>query len=90
MGFAMATDFREIELTDEQKRRIAKMADATGQPWSEVIDQQLSALQEASSAMHQGRYIRDREKRLAHFRRWLVTLKSHNPNFDDSRESIYF
>jgi hypothetical protein len=86
----MAIDFREIELTDEQKRRIAKLAEESGQSWSEVINQQLSSAQKVMLAKERDPYIRDREKRLAYFREWLATLKTHNPNFDDSRDSIYF
>jgi hypothetical protein len=29
----MAIDFREIELTEEQKRRIAELAEQAGRPW---------------------------------------------------------
>ena len=89
----MAIDIREIELTDEQKRRIAELAEQTGQSWKEVLDQQIAT---ASGAVQMGpywsykdRYIRDREKRIAYFREWAARRKSYNPNFDDSRDSIY-
>lgn len=35
-------------------------------------------------------YIEDSEERRAHFEAFLAQQTSHNPNVDDSRESIYF
>lgn len=88
----MAVDIAEIELTDEQKRRIAAIAERTGRPWREVLDEQLASSSRAVVARcfwSNDRYIEDREKRRAHFREWLSQQTSHNPDFDDSRESIY-
>jgi hypothetical protein len=45
----MAIDIREIELTVEQKRRIAELAEQTGQPWNKVVDQQLAASEETAN-----------------------------------------
>ena len=89
----MAIDLREIELTEEQKRRIAELAEQSGRPWSEVLDEQLAASHEAAKTKsywsYKDRYIEDYEKWHAFFREWLSRRKSYNPNFDDSRESIY-
>jgi hypothetical protein len=90
----MAIDIREIELTDEQKRHIAEIAEHTGRPWREVLDEQLDALPDTDSSERPGTYkdpyIRDRQKRMAYFREFIAQQTSHNPHFDDSRESIYF
>jgi hypothetical protein len=89
----MAIDIREIELTEEQKRRIAELAEQTGQSWKELLEEQLDALVDAARTKpywsYKDRYIRDPDKRLAYFREWLSRRKSYNPNFDDSRDSIY-
>jgi hypothetical protein len=89
----MAIDIREIELTDEQKRRIAESAEQTGRPWNEVVDQQLAASQETADTKpywsYKDRYIEDLEKWQAYFDEWLSKQTSRNPNFDDNRESIY-
>jgi hypothetical protein len=90
----MAIDFREIELTDDQKRRVAGLAEQTGRPWREVLDEQLAIAANDAAAEECGtykdHYIRDPQKRLAYFRQWVARQTSHNPHFDDSRESIYF
>jgi hypothetical protein len=89
----MAIDIREIELTDEQRRRIAALAEETGRPWRELLDEQLAGPTEAVRTMpsspHKDRYIEDYDKWKAYFHEWLSKQTSHNPNFDDSRESIY-
>jgi hypothetical protein len=89
----MAIDIREIELTVEQKRRIAELAEQTGQPWNKVVDQQLAASEETANTKpywsFKDRYIDDYDKWHAYFQEWLSRRKSYNPNFDDSRESIY-
>jgi hypothetical protein len=89
----MAIDFREIELTEEQKRRIAELAEQFGRPWREVLDEQLSASVDVVRVKpykpYKDRYIEDPEKWQAYFREWISKQTSHNPNFDDSRESIY-
>jgi len=86
----MAIDIREIELTDEQKRRIAELAEETGRSWKEVLDEQLPDVARLTPyGSYKDRYIRDREKRIAYFRAWAARRKSYNPNFDDSRDSIY-
>ncbi len=89
----MAIDIREIELTEEQKQRLAELAERTGQSWKEVLDQQLATSGDVSRMepywSYKDRYIRDREKRIAYFREWVARRKSYNPNFDDSRDSIY-
>ncbi len=89
----MATDIREIELTDEQKRRIAELAERSGQSWSEVLDERLGPAEgERVANTHwalKDRYIEDLEKWREYFDVWLTRRKSYNPNFDDSRESIY-
>jgi hypothetical protein len=86
----MAIDIREIELTLEQKRRIAELAEQTGRSWQELLDEQL-ALNDATNAYwtYKDRYIEDPEKWRVYFRDWIARRKSYNPNFDDSRESIY-
>ena len=89
----MAIDIREIELTDEQKRRIAEIAEQTGQSWKEVLDQELAAAADVAGVKrywsYKDRYIDDPEKWRAYFRKWIAQRKSYNPNFDDSRERIY-
>lgn len=90
----MAIDIREIELTDEQRRRIAEIAEQTSRSWSEVLDEQLAALPDTVASEHfwtyKDPYIRDPQRRMAYFREWIARQTSHNPHFDDSRESIYF
>ena len=89
----MAIDFREIELSEEQKRRVAELAEKTSRSWKEIIDEQLGQAIESESMKpywtYEDRYIEDRTKWREHFRDWLSRQTSHNPNFDDSRESIY-
>jgi hypothetical protein len=86
----MAIDIREIELTEEQKRRIAEIAEQSGQSWKEVLDEQLAdAARLLPYWSYKDRYIEDREKWRAYFREWVARRKSYNPNFDDSRDSIY-
>ena len=79
-----------IELTDEQKRHIAELAEQTCRPWRELLDEQL-ALNDATAPYwsYKDRYIEVPEKWRAYFRDWIARRKSYNPNFDDSRESIY-
>jgi hypothetical protein len=84
----MAIDIQEIELTEEQKRRIAELAEETGRPWKEILDEQLA--EATSDGTYADRYIEDPVKRREYFHKWLARQTSHNPNFDDSRESIYF
>jgi hypothetical protein len=90
----MAIDIREIQLSDEQKRCIVEIAERTGQPWSEVLREELAGLADRNASEHfwtyKDRYIRDPQKRRAFFREWIAQQTSHNPHFDDSRESIYF
>lgn len=86
----MAIDIRDIELTEDQKRRIAEMSEQTGRSWKELLDDQIAAASDAIQAdSYQDRFIRDREKRVAYFREWAARRRSYNPNFDDSRDSIY-
>ncbi|MCI0332833.1 MAG: hypothetical protein L0228_06385 [Planctomycetes bacterium] len=89
----MAIDIREIELTDEQRRRIAELAEATDRSWNDVINEQLTNASDAERMKPywslKDRYIEDPEKWRAYFRDWLARQSSRNPNFDDSRESIY-
>jgi len=90
----MAIDIREIELSEEHKRRIAEIAEQTGRSWSEILDQHLAALPDTDAGTqfwtYKDPYIRDPQKRMAYFRQWVAQQTSHNPHFDDSRESIYF
>jgi hypothetical protein len=89
----MAIDIREIELTDEQRQRIAQLAEQSGRAWEDVLNERLeTATPMAVPAQYLSfadNYIRDAKKRLEHFRRWTAVAESYNPNFDDSRESIY-
>jgi hypothetical protein len=88
----MAIDIREISLTDEQKRRIAELAEQSGRPWREVLEEKFSSLSQLElecDRRYKDRYIRDRNARRAYFHEWVARQTSHNPNFDDSRESIY-
>jgi len=58
-----------------------------------VLDQELTDSIEATDLEryweYKDRYIHDREKRIAYFREWLARRKSYNPNFGNSRDSIY-
>jgi hypothetical protein len=89
----MAIDIREISLTEDQKRRIAELAEQTGRSWREVLDEQLAMPAANGIQGHDlsddDRYIKDKDKRIAFFRHWIAQQTSHNPNFDDSRDSIY-
>jgi hypothetical protein len=87
----MAIDIREISLTEEQQRRIAELAEQSGRPWREVLDEQIEhhARVHESKTLVSGRYIEDCNEWLEYFNAWLARRKSYNPNFDDSRESIY-
>jgi hypothetical protein len=90
---AMAVDIREIQLTDEQKRRIAEIAEQTGCTWQEVVNEQLATSDVPTKLKpywsYKDRYIEDYDKWQVYFREWLSKQTSRNPNFDDSRESIY-
>jgi hypothetical protein len=86
----MAIDIREIQLTDDHKRRIAVLAEETGRPWQDILDEQLELNDTTKSYWtYKDLYIEDPEKRQAYFREWIARRRSYNPNFDDSRESIY-
>ncbi|MGD9636204.1 MAG: hypothetical protein AB7G28_23940 [Pirellulales bacterium] len=89
----MAIDIREISLTEEQKRRIARLAEHSGKTWKQVIDEHLESSSDADDldplVIDPGQYIEDREKWLTYFEKWLAERKTHNPHFDDSRASIY-
>jgi hypothetical protein len=90
----MSVDIREICLSDEQKHRIAEVAEKTGRPWREVLRDELATLADLNASEHflsyKDLYICDPQKRRAYFREWVAQQTSHNPHFDDSRESIYF
>jgi hypothetical protein len=90
---AMAVDIREIELTDEQKRRVAQIAELSGRPWRDVLDDVLDLPGDIErmkpSWTYKDRYIEDYDQWRAYFEQWLSRRRSYNPNFDDSRESIY-
>jgi hypothetical protein len=88
----MAIDIREIELSEEQKRRIAELAEEAGRSWKEILDEQIGAAADGTKHYwsYKDPYIDDPVKRREYFREWLKQQTSHNPNFDDSRESIYF
>ncbi|HVT30293.1 MAG TPA: hypothetical protein VHE81_19945 [Lacipirellulaceae bacterium] len=88
----MAIDIREIELTEEKKRRIAELAEETGRPWREVLDEQVADVASGDkwNWSYTDRYIEDPAKRREYFHQWLARQTPHSPNFDDSRESIYF
>jgi hypothetical protein len=85
----MDIDIREISLTEEQQRRIAELAEQSGRPWREVLEEQIALPPGIDVPGFDDRYIRDKKKRLEYFREWVSRQTSHNPNFDDSRESIY-
>ena len=89
----MATDLREIQLSEDQKRRIAKLAEQTGKSWKEIVDEGLASLAEIADngevEMIAESYIKDPTARAAYFEAWLRRQRSRNPNVDDSRESIY-
>ncbi len=61
-----------------------------GRSWREVLDEQL-ALDDVSEEYwnYKDRYIENPVKWREYFDNWLARQTSHNPNFDDSRESIY-
>jgi hypothetical protein len=86
----MAIDIREISLTEDQKRRIAELAEESGRSWREVLDEEL-ALNDAGKDYwrYKDRYIEDPQKWREYFDDWISRRKSYNPDFDDSRESIY-
>jgi hypothetical protein len=92
----MSTDFHQIQLTDEQKLWVAQLAEQTGKPWTEVLDERLApaaAHIENGNGMPEEKaddlYIEDCDAWLAHFRDWMNRQQSRNPQVDDSRESIY-
>ncbi len=88
----MPVDIHEITLNDEQKRRIAQIAEQSGRPWPEVLDEQLSVPQPIAGGAEwplKDRYIEDYDQWRTYFQEWISKQTSHNPNFDDSRESIY-
>jgi hypothetical protein len=88
----MSTDFHQIQLTDQQKMWVAQVADQTGKPWTEVLEERLlpdSPLENGAITGDDHAYIQDREKWLAHFRDWVGRQRSRNPDVDDSRDSIY-
>jgi hypothetical protein len=86
----MATDLKQIDLTEEQKRRVAELATQLGLPWPQVLEKCLSQPLEPSAAenFNEG-YLEDDVSWFAHFNQWMNRQTSHNPLVDDSRASIY-
>ena len=89
----MGVDFEQIKLTQEQKERLAKLAEQSGQSWSDVFDQcvqqGVTSLGAETSQDGTGAYIEDPVRWQTWFGQWLNRQRSRNPNVDDSRESIY-
>ena len=55
----MATDPNEIQLTDEQRKLLAKRAEETGKPVSELIDELLAKPKRPRRAAREGRSLLD-------------------------------
>lgn len=87
----MAVDFREIELTEAQRRRVAELAEESGRPWREILDESLGTEINGRKFMlsTEDTYIKNFDEWREFFHAFLAQQTSHNPNFDDSRESIY-
>lgn len=87
----MAIDFHEIELTEEQKRWLAELAEETGRPWRDILDESLGTESNGKKSIlpTEDPYINNPDEWREYFGVFLAQQTSHNPNFDDSRESIY-
>jgi predicted transcriptional regulator len=89
----MGVDTKDIELSSEQKERLAELAERTGRSWSDVFDYCIrhDALSSDAQALQEetGGYIEDPKLWQAQFDDWMSRQRSRNPNVDDSRESIY-
>jgi hypothetical protein len=89
----MAVNVIEIQLTDEQKQRIARLAEQLGKPWTEVLEERLSSQTEppenGTAVREDGSRLKDINGWLIRFDNWMSQCRSYNPNVDDSRESIY-
>jgi len=97
----MASDPTQIELTAEQKQRVAAMADRQGKGYVEVIDELLAetspfdAQQAGSNGEPVSRQVEQEtgllpaEEWVAEFTRIIDLYSVNVPNVDDSRESIY-
>lgn len=91
----MSININEIQLTAEQKKLVAQLAEQTGKSWNEVLEDGLAAAAgsgengTAEAAGQDDSYIDDIDAWLAHFNDWMSRQRTRNPNVDDSRESIY-
>jgi len=89
----MSVDAKEIELTLEQKERLAELAERTGQSWSDVFDHCIrhNALLPNPHVVQDetGGYTEDPKLWLTRFDEWMSRQRSRNPDVDDSRESVY-
>lgn len=88
----MSIDTRQIELSEAQKRRLAAFAERTGWTWNEAFDYAVEQAEAASAPAVPN--VNDTPSETAEawaqrFERWISRQTSHNPNVDDSRESIY-
>ncbi len=89
----MDKDTDRIELSMEQKQRVAELAQRTGWSWSDVLDYciQHNALVPNTHTPREeaGGYIEDPALWQAHFNDWMSRQRPRNPNVDDSRENSY-
>lgn len=58
----MATDPRDIQLTDEQRKLLAKLAEETGRPVSKLIDELLATSKRPRRTPREGRSFLDAMK----------------------------
>lgn len=86
----MATDLKQIDLTEEQKRRVAELATQLGVPWPQVLEKCLAQpLEPAAVENFDEGYLEDDTSWFPHFNQWMNRQTTHNPLVDDSRDSIY-
>ena len=79
----------QVKLSPEREAAIENAAAATGLDISEYIWESVQARLTARVGAHDSGDARTREQRKAAYREFIQQQTSHNPQVDDSRESIY-
>ena len=78
-----------LQLSPDKQSALERLAEAAGTDVSSYV---LRVVQEEIDERDESEYSPSKlssEQRRARFHAWLKKQTSHNPNFDDSRESIY-
>ncbi|QDU28198.1 hypothetical protein ETAA8_32980 [Anatilimnocola aggregata] len=79
----------QVNLSPDREAVLAEAAAETGSDVSEYIWQAVQARIAERNALLAPGDQRSREHRKREYRAFIEQQTSHNPNFDDSRDSIY-